>query len=441
MNKIGLIIQREYLNRVRKKSFIIMTLIGPILMAAMFVVPIWLATMEDEEIRKIAVIDETNSFEKALTSNETTIFDFRKNENIDSLKANLNELGYYAILLIPKSDSLIDVQLYSDQKSSISVLNMIRGRIENEIEKRNLRERGIEENVLEEISANIKVDTYTVKEGKEEKSSTGVAMAIGFIGAFMIYMFVFIYGAQVMRGVIEEKTSRIVEVIISSVRPFQLMMGKILGIALVALTQFFLWIILTAGIIFVAQGVIMPDKADINQEQLAENMASDPMTNELVNDATASGAEDILNTLKTVPIAKTLLIFLFYFLGGYLLYAALFGAIGAAVDNETDTQQFMLPITIPLILAIVVAQTVVKNPESALSFWFSIIPFTSPVIMMIRVPFENVATWELLLSMFLLIVTFIGTIWVGAKIYRTGILMYGKKVDYKELWKWLRYKG
>ena len=397
--------------------------------------------MEDEEIRKIAVIDETNSFEKALTSNETTIFDFRKNENIDSLKANLNELGYYAILLIPKSDSLIDVQLYSDQKSSISVLNMIRGRIENEIEKRNLRERGIEENVLEEISANIKVDTYTVKEGKEEKSSTGVAMAIGFIGAFMIYMFVFIYGAQVMRGVIEEKTSRIVEVIISSVRPFQLMMGKILGIALVALTQFFLWIILTAGIIFVAQGVIMPDKADINQEQLAENMASDPMTNELVNDATASGAEDILNTLKTVPIAKTLLIFLFYFLGGYLLYAALFGAIGAAVDNETDTQQFMLPITIPLILAIVVAQTVVKNPESALSFWFSIIPFTSPVIMMIRVPFENVATWELLLSMFLLIVTFIGTIWVGAKIYRTGILMYGKKVDYKELWKWLRYKG
>lgn len=255
----------------------------------------------------------------------------------------------------------------------------------------------------------------------------------------MIYFFIFMYGIQIMRGVIEEKTSRIVEIIISSVKPFQLMMGKIIGIALVGLTQFSLWIILSMGIYAVAMAAISSDSVAnmVNTEQMMQG----EQMNEMTKAASSTDLEaQISGMLQQIPIAKLLISFLFYFLGGYLLYGAFLAAIGSAVDNEADSQQFMMPVTIPLIFSFVVAGTVMDNPDGALAFWLSIIPITSPVIMMVRIPF-GVETWELLLSMALLVLGFLGATWMAAKIYRTGILMYGKKITYKELWKWLSYKG
>jgi ABC-2 type transport system permease protein len=273
-------------------------------------------------------------------------------------------------------------------------------------------------------------------------------MVVGYVGSIMIYMFIFLFGAQVMRGVIEEKTSRIIEVIISSVKPFQLMMGKIIGVALVGLTQFLLWIAFTFIIITAVQTAFpqqfkktQTKEASITGKSVAlPNETAPTAPNTITADTGNDDMNEIFEAFSSINLPVMIMAFLFYFLFGYLLYAALFAAIGAAVDNETDTQQFMLPITVPLILSLVVAQTVIQNPESPLAFWLSMIPLTSPVIMMVRIPF-GVPTWEIALSAGLLILGFLGTTWLAAKIYRTGILMYGKKSNYRELWKWIRYKG
>jgi len=249
-------------------------------------------------------------------------------------------------------------------------------------------------------------------------------------------MFVFIYGAQVMRGVMEEKTSRIIEVIVSSVKPFQLMMGKIIGIALVALTQFLLWIVLTALILFGVKAVFVPD-IPINKMEQLEMAGAENMQVQAAGDFDFGKIMEMINSMEPV---KLLLMFVFYFIGGYLIYAALFAAVGAAIDNETDSQQFMLPITIPIIFALYVAMAVFRNPNSDMAFWFSMIPLTSPVVMMARAPFD-VPGWQIALSMFLLVAGFVFTTWFAARIYRVGILMYGKKVSYKELWKWFLYAG
>jgi ABC-2 type transport system permease protein len=280
--------------------------------------------------------------------------------------------------------------------------------------------------------------------GKEEKSSTELAMGLGYFASIIIYMFILLYGVQVMRGVSEEKTSRIVEVIISSVKPFELMMGKILGIALVCLTQILLWIVLTTSIIGVFK-TLVPDKFNITKtEQIStSNHGANSGTNiEKVNTPSSDKqmGNDILTSLSNVNVVQELSMFILYFLGGYLLYAALFAAIGAAVDSETDTQQFMMPITVPLIISIVAAQAVMQNPDGPLAVWLSIIPLTSPIVMMVRLPF-NVPTEQIVLSLSLLALGFLGTTWLASRIYRTGILMYGKKVNYKEMWKWIKYKG
>jgi len=443
MNKIGLIIQREYLSRVKKKSFIVMTILGPLLFAALIFIPGYLATKEDTQEKIIAVVDETNIMEDVLSGSEYLKFEYINNADVESLKESFPSSGYYGILYIP-SNLLSNerVLLYSDQQTTLSVSESISRELNAFVKNVKLKNENVPQDILKRIRTNINVETIQwTSSGEEKSSSAGLATVIGYICGFAIYMFVFMFGAMVMRGVIEEKTSRIVEVIISSVKPFQLMMGKVIGIGLVGLTQFLLWILLTAGIIFAAKGLIvdntvetMPQVSSVMEQQAGGS------TQDIIASEGQRIFTEIMGKLDSVPVALILGAFLFYFLGGYLLYSSLFAAVGSAVDNETDTQQFMLPITIPIILGILVMTNAIQAPGAPLAFWFSMIPFTSPIVMMARIPF-GVPAWELLLSGSLLVLTFIGTIWLAAKIYRTGILMYGKKVNYAELWKWIRYKN
>jgi ABC-2 type transport system permease protein len=432
MDKILLIIQREYLTRVRKKSFLIMTLVGPLLMAAIMVVPIWLATMNDDESKTFIVIDEGNLMNGKLSNTDKISYLFVNNSENEGKEA-INQQKFDGLLIIPKMDiqNPAPVKLYTQKNIGIELKSSLKRKIENVLEEMRLEASNIDKELLKSLKVSIQFDTFTLSENSVKSSSSEAATIISFIGGFMIYMFIFMYGVQVLRGVMEEKTNRIVEVMISSVKPFQLMMGKILGISAVGLTQFLLWIVLTASITGVISNYFKIDR--FNSEQFTETLKTTPDVKQ------AMEMNKIVTAIDSIDFKMIIGGFLFYFLGGYLLYGALFAAIGSAVDSETDTQQFMLPITIPLILSFVVAQNIMKAPDSTMAFWFSIIPFTSPISMMIRIPF-GVPAWELALSMGLLILGFIGTTWLAARIYRVGILMYGKKVSYKELSKWLFYK-
>lgn len=445
MNKIGLIISREYLSRVKKKSFLIMTLLAPILFAGLMIVPGYMATMGDKEEKVIAVIDETNILDGAIKNDKYLTFEYIQGTSFETLKENFEASGYYAILYIPSNLLTTEkVQLYSDKQTTLLVNSHISGNLNRFIEKIKLTNENVPLDILERINTSIRVETLQwTSTGEEKESSAGLASGIGYGMGFLIYFFIFMYGAQVMRGVMEEKSSRIVEVIISSVKPFQLMMGKVVGVALVGLTQFLLWIILTIGIVFGAQILLDGQSPSGSPQELAQSiMDSNSVgpSQDLDMSEIQHVFSDLSSKFDNIPVGTLIFSFLFYFLGGYLLYASLFAAIGSAVDNETDTQQFMLPITIPLILGIFVMINAMQAPHAPLAFWFSIIPLTSPIVMLVRIPF-GVPGWELALSGALLILTFIGTIWMAGKIYRTGILMYGKKVSYKELWKWIRYKN
>ncbi len=307
-----------------------------------------------------------------------------------------------------------------------------------------LKNENVPLDIMERIKTNINVDTIQwTSTGEEKEGSAEIVSMIGYISGFLMYMFIFMFGAQVMRGVMEEKTNRIVEVIISSVKPFQLMMGKVIGVALVGLTQFVIWIVLIFGLYYGAQFVLADnDKAvpGITQNLMNPNESGINMGNTVDATQLQKMLDEVTSKFETVNFPLIIVCFIFFFIGGYLLYASLYAAVGSAVDNETDTQQFMLPITIPIILGLLVMINAMQTPHSAISVAFSIIPFTSPIVMMARVPY-GVPYWQLGLSAGLLVLTFIGTIWVAAKIYRTGILMYGKKVNYAELWKWIRYKN
>ncbi len=443
MNKILLILQREYLSRVKKKSFIVMTILGPVLMAALALAPVLIAKYSNDKENKIMVIDQhPDIFISQLPSSETVLF-VNSRLSLDSAKKAFDPEKYYGILFLP-ADMMKNpggAMLFTEKQANLGVTTYIESVLKKQIENDKLKSAGIDEKVLSSIDTRVDIKTLTLK---GEENSAELATVVGFICGFLIYIFIFLYGVQVMRGVIEEKSNRIVEVIISSVKPFQLMMGKIVGIALVGLTQFMLWIVLTMALTSIAGKMLVDTKKDVAViAQQMERAGSDNRgleelgTNSTVKQDAISKIFDQLSSINFVLIITC---FIIYFLGGYLLYSALFAAIGAAVDNETETQQFMLPVTIPLILAFVVAQTIVQNPDSQLGFWFSIIPLTSPVVMMVRIAF-GVPGWELALSVGLLIAGFIGATWLAAKIYRTGILLYGKKVTYKELMRWLFYKG
>jgi len=437
MNKISLIIKREYLTRVRKKSFIIMSVLGPVLMAAMIVIPAVLTTMKSDNEKTIAIADYSGKFKESFSDKAKTKFKFIDTDSVDNLKKTFEKSGYYALLLIHDSAQSNQVQLYSNVQPDIDTKMYIEGQIVDKLRSEKLKQLGFDEDKLKTVNPKVDVKTIKLTGGKEEVSSTEIIMGVGFVAALIIYMFIFMYGVQIMRGVIEEKTSRVVEVLISSVKPFQLMMGKIVGIALVALTQFAIWIVLTSIIVTFVSPVIGLDKA--KPEMTQQVVSTNSITQDIPKvDKGDSFLSEALATLANLPLGILLFSFIIYFLGGYLLYGSLFAAIGGAVDNDTDTQQFMLPITVPLILAIMLAQGVIRDPNGGLAFWFSMIPFTSPVIMIIRIPF-GVPGWEIALSMTILILTFIGTTWLASKIYRIGILMYGKKVSYRELWKWIKY--
>lgn len=446
MNKILLIIKREYLSRVRKKSFIIMTIVGPILMAALMIVPVVMNQMEDDETKIIAVLDSSHIFNNKIPDSEFLKFKYLDDNSLENVRKQFKESNYYAVLYIPHIISYASnsVQLYSSKQPTLNIKMHISTALEKELERQKLKASGIDENILESVKSNVSLKTFKwTDEGMEEETSTELKMAVGFISGFLIYIFIFLYGAMVMRGVIEEKTSRIVEIIVSSVRPFQLMMGKVVGVALVGLTQFMLWVVLTFTIVSITQSVFFSVDASKLKVENTENYFANSSTlqkGSIPQNEDFDEIKDMFSTIKNIDFVLIISMFIFYFIGGYLLYSSLFAAVGAAVDNEADTQQFMLPITIPLIIAFIVAQNVVNNHEGALSFWFSIIPFTSPIVMLVRIPF-GVPIWEVVLSMVLLILTFIFTTWLAGKIYRTGILMYGKKVNYKELWKWIKYNN
>jgi ABC-2 type transport system permease protein len=445
MKKISIIIRREYLSRVRKKSFLVMTILGPILMAALMIVPVYISRLSDDT-KVIGVIDEGNLFYKRFPDSESIKFDYLNSDLINS-KENFKSGNHYALLYIPKTITYSPnaAQLFSDKLPSINVKIYVESLIKKELEDIKLSASGIDKEILESIKTDVNVSTFKLKEeGAAEKSNSEVSTMLGLFSGILIYFFIFLFGSQVMRGVIEEKTSRIVEVIISSVKPFQLMMGKIIGVAMVGLTQFLLWIVLTFGIVTVFQS-IMHDKKIVKKSEVSYNPNSkmldrDELKSSKIKEAEPNQIIDFREKLKMINFGTMIAMFIFYFLGGYLLYASLFAAIGSAVDSEADTQQFMLPVTIPLILAIALSQFIINNPDGPISFWLSMIPLTSPIVMMIRIPF-GVPYLQLVLSAVLLILGFLGSTWLAAKIYRTGILMYGKKVSYKELWKWLTYKG
>jgi len=445
MNKIKLIISREYLTRVKKKSFILMTLLGPILFAALFIGPAWIASLEDTDVKNIAVIDSSGIFIDKIPETDYIKFEYLENKTLNDVKKNFSESDYYGVLQILPSITYEPgaALLYSKKKSSFSVKSHIASSMERELKNKKLRAQGLDEKILKSIESDVSIRTIQwTDDGEAKESSTEIAMAVGYAGGFMIYIFIFMFGAQVMRGVIEEKSSRIVEIIVSSAKPFQLMMGKIVGIALVGLTQFLLWIILTFVIVGGVKTAFFPDLGTKNaQEVVVQDMFEEQDMDQIENmqPQNMDQFSGIFNSIKSINFGVIIGSFIFFFLGGYLLYGSLFAAVGSAVDNEADTQQFMFPITIPLILGTFVIINAINTPDSPIAFWFSMIPFTSPIVMMVRIPF-GVPYWELALSMVLLVLTFLATTWMAGRIYRTGILMYGKKVNYKELWKWIRYK-
>jgi ABC-2 type transport system permease protein len=460
MSKITLIIKREYLTRIRKRSFIIMSVLGPFIFAAYIIIPMYFATLEDKEEKTVVVIDDSKLFTEygpegpgfVIPGTDFLKFQVVEGVPVETFKLGFEESGYYAVLFIPSNILASEVsQIYSSNQTSVEVSGYIKRSMENEIEHLKLASHDIEgiEKIIAEVETSISVNNIKwTKDGETQQSNTGVVMGVGYLGGMLIFFFVFFFGSQVMRGVIEEKVSRIIEVIVSSVKPFQLMMGKIIGVGLVGLTQFVFWLFFSALLITGLKAAFFPELNQTPTEQVVATDLFDQNNEPAASDKNPEGidqrdldmVQEIFVSLKSINGGVMIGAFLFYFIFGYLLYAAMFAVIGSMVDNETDTQQMILPVILPLILGLYVMINAINNPDGALPFWFSLIPFTSPVVMMVRIPF-GVPWWQIAVSASLLVGTFMGMTWVAAKVYRTGILMYGKKSSYKEVWKWLRHSS
>ena len=446
MSNTLLILKNEYLKRVKKKSFIILTLLVPFLFAGMFALIIFLSINNDKKERTIAVFDESALFLGEFEEEEYTKYHFIPNEKYLELKKGLKDSEFYALLYIPQNIYTTNsAQLISEKQLPFEFTEQIERKlsrfIENDKRKKVVADSGIPdlEKQLSNTKTRIQLNTLKISEsGETTKSSSMIAFIASYAMGFIIYFFVFMYGAMVMRSVMEEKKSRIIEVIISSVKPSELMAGKIIGTALVGLTQVAIWIVLGIVTLVVVQGVFTPESAQQMGQSLMETQSQ--MNPAMAQAADQNKVMEVMEMVGNLNLPLILFCFVFYFLAGYLLYSSLLGAVGAAVDNDEDSQQMVLPVTFPLILSIMLLFPIAKNPEGPVAFWASIIPFTSPVAMLARVPY-GIPTWELLLSMFLLVITTIGAILAAAKIYRVGLLMYGKKVNIKELIKRLRYKN
>ena len=455
LRNIKTIISREYLTRVRKKSFLLITFLGPIFFAAVCVLPSVIMMMSEDKDRKVAVIDESGIVMPKFE--DTSMIDFTEYTDVsaDSLKTAFADMGYDAFVLVSQIDpqtKAVDVTAYSSSPMSVDMKEAISSRVEDAVEeyRLSLYDMGDLKQIMEDVRFNSNIATYTLdSDGEEKISSSEVYMIVSLVLSMIIYMFIAMFSGMVMQSVIEEKASRVVEVLVSSVKATELMFGKIIGVACVALTQFFLWIILTAVLVTGVSSFIGFDSlmasATVQTEQMTqmtEGLGVDDEAMAMVMpdaSAMAQGGEmgAILSTLQGLDYGTLLIAFVIYFVLGYLLYASLFAAIGSAVENEADTQQLQLPVTIPLMIGFFIAFYAFKAPDSAVVFWGSMIPFTSPIVMLARIPF-GVPMWELALSVALLVATFAACGWASAKIYKIGILMFGKKTSFKDLWKWMK---
>jgi len=441
MNKLKLIIRREFNAKVRNKSFIIMTLLAPFLMVAMGFLIFYLSKANDSKLKTIAFVDESKLLtENAFENSETVHYLDLTKLGMKAAKEEAEKQEYYGLLTIPKQDSLEllakDIHFYTQKSPNMMLVESLEKKIEDNLRTKKLHQLDIDVVKIKSarIRTDLKLSNFTGE--KTSKLINGIKIGFGFLAGYLLMMFIIIYGTSVMRSVIEEKTSRIIEVIISSVKPFQLMMGKIIGNALAGLTQFAIWIVLLFVLSAVASAVFGVSMSEMQRAKVTPEQME--MAKEIIgNDKIQTLITEVLN----LPLLQMGILFILYFLGGYLLYSSIYAAIGAAVDSETDTQQFMMPVMIPLMLGIYVGfATVINDPHGTVATIFSIIPLTSPIVMLMRIPF-GVPIWQIALSLGLLIATFVFIVYMAAKIYRVGILMYGKKASYKELYKWLRYKG
>ena len=443
---IGLVISREYLTRVKKKSFLILTFLAPILFGAMCILPSLIMVYSKEDGKKVAVVDNSGLVMPYLVDSETVDYEDCAGQSVEALKSGLGNNGYDAILSISALTSQtrdVNAEVFSSKPLGIDMTETMSNRINKAVEDYRIASYGIEglESIMKEVKADVKLRSYTLdEEGKETVSESAVFMMVSMILGIIIYMFIAIFGGMVMSSVIEEKASRVVEVLISSVKATDLMFGKIIGIALVALTQFFLWIVLTfaiiAGVGVISGGAIL-DSADPAAMVEMSGMSAEQMETLTAAASEPEGMEVIFSTLRSMPVAEILICFVIFFVFGYMLYASLFSAIGSGAESEGDTQQLQIPITIPLLLGFFIAIYAFKAPDSSLVLWGSMIPFTSPIVMLARLPF-GVPVWQILLSVVLLVATTGVLAWASAKIYRVGILMFGKKTTWKDLWKWFK---
>ena len=438
MSNISLIIQREFNERVRKKSFIITTILMPVLVIALMVAPALIMEYSGSETKRIAVIDRSGLVAPRLESNTEVVFEPVDLE-LDSARRQLTDR--FGVLWIGADilENPSDVKLYANSSSSLSLESAITGQIEQILETEKLKAYEIDnlQQILDAVKTTVTLQTFRNDQSQEEESqapSTVVATATGYVLGFVLYMFLLIYGSMVMQSVIEEKNNRVLEVMVSSVRPFDLMMGKILGVAAVAVVQVVIWGVLIVGVGSFVLPQLMPAEAMAGVEAVRQGMpaaATEGMDPEMLQALAA-----VTDLGYVVKIFVCLLLFVF---GGYLLYSAMFAAVGSAVDNVQDASQLQMPVTLPIILALLMMLAVIKDPNSSLAFWFSIIPFTSPVVMMARIPYD-IPLWEIVLSLVVLYASFVAMVWFAGKIYRVGIFMYGKKPTFKELLKWVRYK-
>ncbi|MBZ9630743.1 ABC transporter permease [Salegentibacter sp. LM13S] len=430
MRNLKLIIQREYLARVRNKTFVIMTFLSPLILVGMFALIAYLSMLNSSEQRIIGLFDETEMFASEFKDQEQVQYLDLSGKSLEEAKQMVNEQDYYGLIYIPENidRDLKGVQFFGKESPGLGTIQAIEKTIADRLTREELIERGIDVNQLNEAKTEVRIEIQNFSGERTSKMSNYIKMFFGGAAGYLLMMFIIIYGNMVMRSVIEEKTNRIIEIIVSSVKPITLMMGKVLGTSLAGITQFTIWVLLAGVLAMTSFYVLGIDIFTVQKSQLET-------VEEIAQPEIAQLVMDVLN----LPILSLIIFFLIYFIGGYFLYSAIYAAIGAAVDSETDTQQFMFPVILPLMLGIYVGFfSVIENPHGTVSTIFSMVPLTSPIVMLMRIPF-GVPWWELVISIALLIITNFAVIWVAAKIYRVGILMYGKKASYKELFKWLKY--
>ena len=434
MNHLPLIIKREYLAKVKNKSFILMTFLSPLFIVALLSLIAYLTSVNNEKVRTIYVLDESGILSEALISSDQILYESLNGMDLEDAKTTSNSNNAYGLLHVPDlalEDVSEKIKFYSKESPSLSLISSLESKIEKRIGELKLKKMGVDLSKISASKTYVNINQEDFEGVKTSKAGSFLKLVFGGAAGYLLFMFILIYGNLIMRSVIEEKSSRIIEVIISSVKPLQLMLGKIFGTSLAGITQFAIWVILIAILSFAASSFFGIDLSANPQQEMITAAVSDVNAN--------SELQALIAELHSLPLINLIVAFVLFFVGGYLLYSSLYAAIGAAVDNETDTQQFLMPVVILLVVGFYVGFfTALEDPHGTISVVFSYIPFTSPIVMLIRIPF-GIPIWEQILSLSVLIFSFLVTVWIAAKIYRVGILMHGKKPSYKDLIKWLKY--